>query len=309
MVFGIELPRGDAESTAGYFPVWSAKFGNHAFRLSHDSASCKQTHSVMRSISEAVRLLFRGEPEPLGTAIQPGIAVITGVLLVDALLSWFGDRLLHRSPNPQIVGVHAEYLVRLVCTSGMMLACVSRDGLLERLGLRKSSLMADLQWTVRLLLIGGACLLVAVAGALVAYWAAGGRLAPPAPAQIAWARSASIWAFLLRWGSVTLVAAPLVEETIYRGFALPGLLARLRPWQAILVNALVFALLHAGPYGRGFWVPAELLGGVLFSLTFWLRKSIVPGILIHAAGNLCFLIMPVARMLLHSITPGLFAPG
>jgi membrane protease YdiL (CAAX protease family) len=63
------------------------------------------------------------------------------------------------------------------------------------------------------------------------------------------------------------VAAPLVEETVFRGFLLPGLAAsRLGAWGAILLTSVTWAALHAQYHP--FYLGQIIVLGVTFG---WLR--------------------------------------
>lgn len=81
---------------------------------------------------------------------------------------------------------------------------------------------------------------------------------------------------LLTWYLLVPLTAPLVEETIWRGFALP----RLRGyWRAILWSSLSFALFH------GIFSPTVLLATFLLGLVWgWLyqrTESTLPGMVLH----------------------------
>lgn len=86
------------------------------------------------------------------------------------------------------------------------------------------------------------------------------------------------------WGILSIVvAAPVLEETLFRG-AIEGHLLTLwksKPWAAILVSALVFGIIHMNP-AQVFY--ASLIGIVLGWLR-WRTDSIVPGILGHMLNN------------------------
>jgi hypothetical protein len=72
---------------------------------------------------------------------------------------------------------------------------------------------------------------------------------------------------LLLLALALVVAAPVVEETLFRGFLLPGFAASpLGPWGAILVVSLLWALLHA--QYQPFYLAQIVALGVLFG---WLR--------------------------------------
>ncbi len=69
------------------------------------------------------------------------------------------------------------------------------------------------------------------------------------------------------------------EESLFRGYLQPGLVARLGPAAGILLGALVFALYH------GNFAPMALLGktllGLVFGLLALLRQGLLPSALAH----------------------------
>lgn len=78
-----------------------------------------------------------------------------------------------------------------------------------------------------------------------------------------------------------MVAAPLVEELVFRGLVQHPLERRWGPAPAIAFSALVFALVHALP-----WVlPIHLLLGVVFGFVVYATRSVWAGVLLHAANN------------------------
>lgn len=78
------------------------------------------------------------------------------------------------------------------------------------------------------------------------------------------------------------IFAPIGEEIGFRGILLGGLLkTRCRPWIAILISALVFALFH----GLGANFVTALLFGILIGWLYWRTGSIIPGIIIHITNN------------------------
>ena len=78
------------------------------------------------------------------------------------------------------------------------------------------------------------------------------------------------------------IYAPIIEEICFRGIMLGGLLkTRCRPWLAILISALLFALLH----GLGANFVTALLFGILVGWLYWRTGSIIPGIIIHITNN------------------------
>jgi len=78
------------------------------------------------------------------------------------------------------------------------------------------------------------------------------------------------------------IFGPTIEEICFRGIVLGGLLkTRCRPWLAILISALVFALLH----GLGANFVTATLFGILTGWLYWRTGSIIPGIIIHVTNN------------------------
>ena len=78
------------------------------------------------------------------------------------------------------------------------------------------------------------------------------------------------------------IFAPIGEEIGFRGIILGGLLkTRCRPWIAILISALIFALFH----GFGAQFVTALLFGILVGWLYWRTGSIIPGIIIHMVNN------------------------
>ena len=78
------------------------------------------------------------------------------------------------------------------------------------------------------------------------------------------------------------IFGPIMEEICFRGLVLEGLLkTRCRPWLAILISALLFALLH----GLGANFVTAMLFGILVGWLYWRTGSIIPGIIIHITNN------------------------
>ncbi len=79
----------------------------------------------------------------------------------------------------------------------------------------------------------------------------------------------------------TVLVAPFVEEMLYRGYLLGGLMTRVPSIVAVIVSALLFVTLHAEAANT---VAALCLGlGTAFCGVR--TRSIMPGIVVHAANN------------------------
>lgn len=79
-----------------------------------------------------------------------------------------------------------------------------------------------------------------------------------------------------------------VEESIYRGFAIPFFEARRGTAWAVLVTSAVFGLLHWGN-GLEAMLTTPFLGALLAGVFVW-RRNLVAGTVAHALYNLCVLL-------------------
>ena len=78
------------------------------------------------------------------------------------------------------------------------------------------------------------------------------------------------------------IFCPILEEIGVRGILLGGLLkSRCRPWLAIMVTALIFALLH----GVGVHFVVSLVFGIILGWLYWRTGSIVLCMIIHIVNN------------------------
>ena len=85
-----------------------------------------------------------------------------------------------------------------------------------------------------------------------------------------------------RWGYLGIgLLAPLAEEVVFRGAILRSLLGRYRPWTAICLSALLFALIHVNPAQ----LPHAFAVGLLFGWMYYRTGSILPSMAYHWANN------------------------
>lgn len=78
------------------------------------------------------------------------------------------------------------------------------------------------------------------------------------------------------------IIIPIVEEIGFRGILLAGLLkSRCRPWLAILITAIVFALFHMSLVK----IISTFGFGIIIGWLYWRTGSIIPGIVIHIVNN------------------------
>ena len=86
-----------------------------------------------------------------------------------------------------------------------------------------------------------------------------------------------IYAFILM-----VIAAPVMEELIFRGIILDGLLKKYAPVKSILVSSLLFGTVHLNPWQ---FVTAFFIG-IFSGWVYYKTRSVLPSIIIHASINL-----------------------
>lgn len=79
----------------------------------------------------------------------------------------------------------------------------------------------------------------------------------------------------------TVVMAPAVEETLFRGLLFRALGTEMRFWPAAVTSGLLFALVHAQVASL---LPITLLG-IAFAVLTWRTRSVWPSAAAHAAFN------------------------
>jgi membrane protease YdiL (CAAX protease family) len=89
---------------------------------------------------------------------------------------------------------------------------------------------------------------------------------------------------------LAIVAAPLVEETFFRGVLYPAMRRRLRPFNARLASAFIFAAAHLEAVG---FIPLLFLG-VVFAYLYDRTDSLVAPAVAHALTNAVSLVILLA---------------
>lgn len=79
-----------------------------------------------------------------------------------------------------------------------------------------------------------------------------------------------------------VIAAPLLEEVLFRGVILEGLLKNYSPAKAIVWSALIFGISHLNPWQA----TGAFFLGLLLGWVYYKSNSIIPGIVMHFANNL-----------------------
>jgi membrane protease YdiL (CAAX protease family) len=82
--------------------------------------------------------------------------------------------------------------------------------------------------------------------------------------------------------SLMVIAAPILEELIFRGIILDGLLKQYSPVKSILISSLLFGLVHLNPWQfvTGFII------GIFSGWVYYETRSLTLSVIIHATANL-----------------------
>lgn len=82
------------------------------------------------------------------------------------------------------------------------------------------------------------------------------------------------------------LAGPFAEELFFRGLVYGRLRTRLPAWVCVALTTVLFVFAHP----RAGLIQAA--GGVLFALLYEWRRTVWPGFVVHAAGNLGLWLLP-----------------
>jgi hypothetical protein len=78
-----------------------------------------------------------------------------------------------------------------------------------------------------------------------------------------------------------VIAAPILEEILFRGIILRGLLKGYPTYKAILISAIFFAVIHINPLQAFF----AFFGGSFIGWVYYKTQSVIPGMVVHATIN------------------------
>ena len=81
---------------------------------------------------------------------------------------------------------------------------------------------------------------------------------------------------------VMVLIMPVLEEILFRGFILKGLLSNYSPKKAIIFSGTIFGIINLQPS----MIPGAICFGLLFGYIYYKTNSIGITILLHAATNL-----------------------
>ena len=102
-----------------------------------------------------------------------------------------------------------------------------------------------------------------------------------------------------------VLVAPVVEETIFRGYLYPVAARSFGVGMGIIFTGTLFGLLHAGQLWGGWWQIALLVVvGIVFTIARAATRTVVASYILHASYNA----LPVIAALLSSVKLRHFAP-
>lgn len=250
-----------------------------AARLVVVGAFCPHCGRDLKSPRERLEVESRGLAPELAITWQ-GKQVVMGLVLVGTgfLAISGGTVMLERLGAGLAWGAWmGSHAIGLVIVAAVWLLGQNQGRMSPAsLGLRRPST----SWPLALLLSGAALaasICVTVLYALAIKPLGMDLLLPPeVPREIMFEGYAAVWTFeaLAGW-------TPLTEELFFRGFVMPGLVARWGVVGAAVVSALIFALFHLHP---GVLVPIFLTGLLLAGL-YHRTGSLWPPVIAHAGQN------------------------
>jgi membrane protease YdiL (CAAX protease family) len=112
-------------------------------------------------------------------------------------------------------------------------------------------------------------------------WLTGRDLVPPAVVEAY--RSARASGTLVLLAVALIVAAPLMEELLFRGFFFPGYARSLGPWGAIILTAAGWAVMHV--QYETFYIVQIFVLGCAFGWLRWRSGSTLLTVILHAIVN------------------------
>jgi CAAX protease family protein len=215
--------------------------------------------------------------------LVPVLAItIAGIVLVFLSLVALTrlDRSFYRA-NLTTIALSAALAVYLAFGAGLALALRRLRAPLTFLGLRRPTL-ADLGLVLVVLVpwyLG-----IVLVSALSAVLFNGGRPVPGNSTQLFVQHPRGIGILLMAL-LVSAVAAPICEETFFRGMLFRLLRDRLPFAAAVLLSAVAFGLAHASPRINLALLPVFIYMGVVLALVYARTRSLTTSILLHAANN------------------------
>jgi membrane protease YdiL (CAAX protease family) len=213
----------------------------------------------------------------IAMACQLFLTVPLGV--IDAVLEHSGHAPLRLPQDPLVMG-----LVNLL-SFGVAIAVGLVINRLSPRGAFPLGRIEPLAWVAMPLLILGAAILLSEADNVFRWLVPMPHFVAQLLAELFFPSGRLVSQFIL-----LCMVAPLTEELLFRGIILRGLLGRFRPWQAVVLTAMLFAGMHLNPWQL---VSAFVLG-VLFGWFYLRTGSLWPCLVGHACYNSIVVILGAA---------------
>ena len=173
----------------------------------------------------------------------------------------------------------ATGLTRCVGIGILLTITFKMQGRLDAIGLRPSAIgsgiLRGIVWSMGF-------------GAVVVVGLAVGRLAGIIPVGLFQSRMPQQPVDIFSYFLVGAGVAPIAEEIYFRGLVF-GYLRRWGPIAAILGSTLLFVVVH--PDLQNIPIP-QIVGGLLFALSYEVEKNLMVPIIIHMSGNLAIFSLP-----------------
>ncbi|MGA9178663.1 MAG: CPBP family intramembrane glutamic endopeptidase [Desulfobacterales bacterium] len=173
----------------------------------------------------------------------------------------------------------ATGLTRCVGIGILLMITFKMQGRLDAIGLRPSAIgsgiLRGIVWSMGF-------------GAVVVVGLAVGRLSGIIPVGLFQSRMPQQPIDIFSYFLVGAGVAPIAEEIYFRGLVF-GYLRRWGPIAAILGSTLLFVVVH--PDLQNIPIP-QIVGGLLFALSYEVEKNLMVPIIIHMSGNLAIFSLP-----------------
>ncbi len=203
--------------------------------------------------------------------LQFGAAILSVIPAVMALPGMTGDavsEMMMSDGSAYTIGISGAWIALLTLLA--ICPAQSRVGTRLWLGLNKTPLLPAVGWTllagVFLLVVGFGFQQIVDARTLEAVRMLALGFATPIPMFLA-----------------IVVAAPIVEELIFRGYLFSGWITKIGFWGTSVATSFLFAIMHIqyGPVG----LADVFVMGMAACALRWKTGSVYPGIVLHMVGN------------------------
>jgi membrane protease YdiL (CAAX protease family) len=93
-------------------------------------------------------------------------------------------------------------------------------------------------------------------------------------------------------GIIIVIAAPICEELFFRGYLYPAMRSRLGLWGAVLLNGVLFSVVHFSVFG----LVGMILAGIIFCLLYEYNDNLWSPITAHAINNFVAFFLPLVAI-------------